>query len=327
MKKIFLPLAALFFAMTGMVQAQNINEVIDLFNDAAEKTNKGDYQTAISDFEQLLVVAPGVGAEANDLVSKTKEQLPLLYWQVAAGHLKLRKFDEAIPALEKTVALATEYGNNTTSKERAMKILPQVYTAVGTQKFREKNFNDAVKVFNNALQYDKNYSKAYLGLGLAYAELEDEKNMLDNLEKAIELGKAENDTKTVETAVQKLSQYYVDLGDLELEAIDPVDKDFTYAMDHFKKALEYDPKSSDANYKLAMIYNQLFDYDKAIEYGNIALETETVDVKIAAINLELGSAYFNIAQYIKACEAFNKALVGPVAEMAEKKKEKVPGCN
>ena len=304
-----------------------MDEVINLFNDAADKTNKGDYQTAINDFEQLLPIAEQVGAEANDLAAKAKEQLPILYWQIAAGHLKQRKFDEAIPALEKTVELATQFDNNATSRERAERMLPQVYTAVGTLKFRDKNYGEAIEVYNKALKVDNTYSKAYLGIGLAYAEQENEKSMIENLEKAIELAKAEKDEKTVEVAVQKLSGYFYSLGDLELEDVDPVDKDFTYAIEFYEKALEYDPVSSDANYKLAMIYNQKFDYDKAIEYGNKALESETVEVKIAAIQLELGNAYFNIAQYPKACEAYNKAMVGPIEEMAMKRKEKVPGCN
>ena len=327
MKKLFLLIAVMCVAVTGMVRAQTMNEVIDLFNDAAEKTNKGDYQTAINDFELLLPIAEQVGAEANDLAAKAKEQLPILYWQIAAGHLKQRKFDEAIPALEKTVELATEFNNNATSRQRAERLLPQVYTAVGTQQLRDKNFEEAIGIFKKALEVDNTYSKAYLGIGLAYGEKEDEKNMIENLEKAIELAKVEKDDNTVETAVQKLSRYFNDLGDLELENVDPVDKDFTYAIEFYTKALEFDPASSDANYKLAMIFNQKFDYDKAIEYGNKALESETVDVKIAAIQLELGNAYFNIAQYPQACEAYNKAMVGPIEEMALKRKERVPDCN
>jgi tetratricopeptide (TPR) repeat protein len=327
MKKILFLIAAVVVTVTGMVKAQTMNEVINLFNDAAEKTNKGDYQTAIIDFEQLLPIAEQVGDSATDLAGKAKEQLPILYWQVAAGHLKQRKFDEAIPALEKTVELATEFNNNATTMERAARMLPQVYTAVGTQKFREKNYADAISTFSKAVKVDNSYSKAYLGIGLAYAEMEDEKNMIENLEKAIELAKAEKDEKTVETAVFKLTKYYTDLGDLELENVDPVDKDFTYAIEFYTQALEYDPASSDANYKLALIFNQKFEYDKAIEHCNKALESETVDVKIAAIQLELGNAYFNIAQYPQACEAYNKAMVGPIEEMALKRKEKVPGCN
>lgn len=327
MKKVFYSLALICFMLSGIVQAQKMDDVIKLFNEAAEKTNKGDYQTAISDFEKVLEVGAAVGDSANDLVSKSKEQLPVLYWQVAAAQLKQRKFEEAIPTLEKTVEYATAFENNAATRERAEKMLPQVYTAVATQKFRDKDFNGAVEVYDKAIKQDPNNSKAYLGKGLAYAELKNEKNMVESLEKAIQLSKAENDPKTAETAVQKLTRYYTDLGDEELANLDPVDKDFSVAIEFYNKALAYDAKAADANYKMALIFNQKLDYDKVIEHCNKALESETVDVKIAAIQLELGNAYFNIAQYPKACEAYKKAMVGPIEEMAAKRIEKVPGCN
>lgn len=327
MKKVFYSLALLCFVFSSVVQAQDLNEVIKLFNDAAENTNKGEYQTAINDFEKVLELGAKIGDEANDLVGKAKEQLPVLYWQISAGYLKQKKFEEAIPSLEKTVEYATEFDNNAATRVRAEKMLPQVYTAVATQKFRDKNFEEAIAIFDKAIKVDPVYSKAFLGKGLAYAELENEKNMVEALEGAIKLAKAENDPKTVETALQKLVRYYTDLGDEELAELDPDEKDFTYAIEYYNKALAYDQSAADPNYKMAMIYNQQSDFDKAIEYGNRALETETVDVKIAAIQLELGNAYFNIAQYPKACEAYNKAMVGPIEEMAIRRKEKVPGCN
>lgn len=327
MNKVFYFLVLTSFLLGFNAQAQTLNDVIGLFNDAAESTNKGDYNTAIIDFEKLLEIGPAVGDSANDLVSKAKEQLPVLYWQVSAAFLKQKKFEEAIPSLEKTVEYASEFDNNSATKERAARMLPQVYYAVGTQKFRDKNYEEAISIFNKAINHDAAYSKAYLGKGLAYAEMQNEKNMVENLEAAIKLAKAENDPKTVETAVQKLVRYYSDLGDEELEAIDPEEKDFKYAMEYYEKALSYDKTAADPNYKMAMIYNQISDFDKAIESCKNALSTETVDVKIAAIQLELGNAYFNIAQYSDACEAYNKAMVGPIEEMAIRRKEKVPGCN
>ena len=109
--------------------------------------------------------------------------------------------------------------------------------------------------------------------------------------------------------------------------VDPEMEDFTYAMDAFNNAIEYDPDNSNAHLKLAMIYNRMIEYDSAIEHAKKALETETDEVKIAAINYELGNAYVGTAQYDLACEAFNNAMVEEFEERAMAKKEKVPGCN
>ncbi len=327
MNKFLSYLAVLIFAFTGMLHGQSMDDVISLFNNAAEKTNKGDFATAIKDFEELVVLAEKVGTEATDLKMKAQEQLSLLNWQIAAGFLKQRKFMEAIPSLEKVVEYSTEFNNNPNLKERAERLLPQVYTAIGTQKFREKDYAEALKTFDNALKYNEDYPTAYLGKGLAFAEMEDEKNMVANLEKAIALGKDKGDEKTAETASTRLARYYTDLGDMEMEAIDPEDPDFDFAIDFYNKALKYDNEFADANYKLAVIYNLKIDFDKAIEFSKLALASETDEIKIAAINLELGNAYFNTAQYDMACDALKKAMVGPIEEMAIRRKEKVPGCN
>ena len=304
-----------------------MDQVIALFNDAAEKTNKADYATAALDFEQLIVIAEKVGAEANDLKSKAQEQLPVLNWQLAAGLLKQKKFEEAIPYLEKVVQYSNEFNNNASTKERVIKLLPQVYAGIGTQQFRDRSFDEALILFDKALGIDGNYTPALLGKGLIYAEQEDEKNMVVNLEKAIEFAKASNDTRSLETATGRLARYYSEIGDMELEAMDEFDEDYSFAIEFFEKAIGYDPEYSDASYKLTIIYNKKLEFDKAIEYGQKALSKERDEVKVAAINFELGNAYTNTAQYDLACAAFNKALVGPIEEMAIRRKEKVPGCN
>ena len=327
MKKIIFSLTAVFFGFTLLVNGQTLDTVITLFNDAAEKTNKGDYQTAITDFEQLLDIAEKVGAEANDLKTKAQEQLPVLNWQVAAGLLKQKKFEEAIPLLEKVNDYSTRFNNNPALKERVVKILPQVYTAVGTQQFRDKKYPEALSLFDKALITDDKFIPAWLGKGLIYAEQEDEKKMIENLEKSIELAKVSNDEKTIETARGRLARYYSDIGDMELEAVDEVDADYSYAIEFYEKALNYEPDFPDSNYNLAVIYNKKVEFDKAIEHSKKALNKETDAIKIAAINFELGNAYSNTAQYDLACEAFKKAMVGPVEEMAQRQKEKIPGCN
>ena len=53
------------------------------------------------------------------------------------------------------------------------------------------------------------------------------------------------------------------MGDNELQAVDPEAEDFTYAIDAYDKALEYDSTNTDANYKLAIIYNREVEYEKA----------------------------------------------------------------
>jgi tetratricopeptide (TPR) repeat protein len=325
--KMLASLALLISATTSVFAQTPMDPIIAKFNDGAAKVNASDFKTAIADFEEVIVLAEKLGPQANDLKSKSQTQLPVLYYQVASISMKAKKYDEAIPNLIKTIELADLYANNAPTKEKAVKYLPQLLTGVGSQKFKEKNYPDALKNFDDALKYDPNYAKAFLGKGLVFAEQFKEKEMLDNLGKAMELSKAVADQKTIDQAQLRLGSYYVSQGNTNLADVDPEDIDYAPAIASFEKALTYNPASADAFYMLAVIWNKSDDYDKAIQNGKKALESETDATKIAAINFELGTAYFGVADYTLACDAFNKAMVGPFAEKATAKKEKVPGCN
>lgn len=328
MKKMMLAITALMFPLSVVLLAQTpLDPVIAKFNDGAAKVNASDFKTAIADFEEVIVLAEKVGPTANDLKTKAQTQLPVLYYQVASAAMKAKKFDEAIPNLEKTIELADLYANNAPTKEKAIKYLPQLLTGVGSQLFKEKSYPEAIAKFDEALKYDANYGKAFLGKGLVYADQYKEKEMLDNLGKAIELAKAAADTKTVEQAQIRLGLFYISQGNLNLSEVDPEDIDYAPAIASFEKAISFNAAAADAYYMLAVIWNKSDEFDKARENANNALLNETDPNKIAAINLELGSAYFGTAEYTLACEAFNKAMVGQLSEKAQTKKEKVPGCN
>lgn len=325
MRRITLLLVFAFAALIG-INAQTYEDVVAKFNEGADDINKGEFTTAITHLNEVIAMAETVGEEANDLQAKAKEQIPLLNYQIAIGYMKQKDYESAVPYLEQTIDLADAYGNNQEYKEKAMKYLPTLLTGVGTQKLKSGDNSEALTMFEHAAKYSPDYPKAYLGQGMVYKANYDEANMIEAFEKAIELGKAKGDTKTVEDAQAALGSYFTDLGNIELEDVDPEMEDFTYAIDAFDKALEYDPDNVDANYKLAIIYNRMIEYDLAIKHGKKALEGAEEEIKIAAINYELGNAYVGTAEYDLACEALNNAMVDIFEERAIAKKEKIPGC-
>jgi len=319
---------ALMISLSAVLLAQTpLDPVIAKFNDGAAKVNASDFKTAIADFEEVIILAEKVGPTANDLKSKAQNQLPVLYYQVASVSMKAKKFDEAIPNLEKTIELADLYANNAPTKEKAIKYLPQLLTSVGSQNFKDKKYPEALANFDAALKYDANYAKAFLGKGLVYADQFKEKEMLETLGKAIELSKVAADQKTIDQAQVRLGSYYITQGNINLSEIDPEDVDYAPSIASFEKAISFNPAAGEAYLMLAVIWNKSGEFDKAIENGKNALLNETEPTKIAAINYELGNAYFDTADYTLACEAYNKAMVGELSEKAQSKKEKVPGCN
>ncbi len=320
-------LMVLVFSMSVANYAQTpMDPVIAKFNDGAAKVNGGDFKNAISDFDEVILLAESVGSDANDLKAKAQDQIPVLYYQVATGYMKQKKYEDAIPSLEKTVELAELYSNNQDTKDKALKYLPQLLTGIGSQKYKDENFPAALELFDATLKYDESFAKAYLGRGLIFADQFKEKEMIENLSKCMELAKQSGDTKTVDLAQTRLGAYYISQGNLDMADVDAEDPDYSYAVESFEKAVSFNPAAADANYMLAVIWNKENEFDKAVESCKKALVSETDETKIAAINYELGNAYFNSAEYTLACEAFNKAMVGPFTDQAQSKKEKIPGC-
>ncbi|MCK4921663.1 MAG: tetratricopeptide repeat protein [Bacteroidales bacterium] len=325
MTKLKSALILVLVMITGAIFGQTYEDVVAKFNTGADHINKGEFTIAITHLQEVLAMAETIGSEADDLAGKSKTQIPLLNYQAAIGFMRQKDYENAIPYLENTIDLANAYGNNAEYKDKAMKYLPQLLTGVGNQRINS-DCEGAVELFESAVKYSPTYAKAHLGLGLCHKSNYNEEEMIESLTKAIELASAKNDAKTVVMAQEGLSSYFVEMGKMELEDMDPAAEDFDYAVEAFERALEFHPENSDANYQLSIINNRLAEYDLALKYGLKALESETVEVKIAAINYEIGNAYYNNAELDLACEAFKKALVDVIEDIARAKMERIPGC-
>ncbi len=313
----------LMFTVTTF--GQTYEDVVAKFNEGADGINKGEFALAISDFQEVLMMAETVGSEADDLASKSKQQIPLLNYQAAIGFMKQKDYENAIPYLQKTVDFAEAYNNNAEYKTKALRYLPQLLTGVGTKRIKSDDCEGALEMFKSAVKYSPNYAKAHLGLGLCYKANYEEDDMIGSLTKAIELAQAKNDAKTIKDAQEALGGYFVEVGKMELEDMDPAAEDFEYAIEAFERAIEFNPENTDANYQLAVLNNRMTEYDLAIGFCKKALEQESVEIKIAAINYELGNAYNGIDEYDLACEAFKKAMVGLFEEKAIAKIDRI-GC-
>ncbi len=209
MKQLKLTLVMFLVLVTGALYGQTVEELVNTFNKGADEINKGDYLSAITDLDKVLTMSESVsGKEADDLSAKAKQQIPLLHYQMAISYIKQKDYENAIPYLKKTIELADKYNNNQEYKTKSEKYLPQLLVGVGTQKYKEEKLDSALEMFESALQYQPDYDKAYLGEGLIYYDQKNEEKMTSTLTKAMELGQADNDTKTVELAQQTLSRYY-----------------------------------------------------------------------------------------------------------------------
>jgi tetratricopeptide (TPR) repeat protein len=305
--------------LAGSLTAQTLTDVINEFNTGVEKLNNQEYDVAINHFNQVLSMAETVGDEANDMKEKAQQQIPSTHYRQATLFMKRKRYDNAIPYLEKTVEYATLYGNNEEMSKKAIGYLPQLYVREGNREWKNDNFEQAIAYFDKALAVNENIYQAHQGKGMVYLEQDEADLMVESFNKAKEGAMAKNDTKTIGRVNAAIDSYYNKYILEEMALVDPEDNDYTYVVEACENALAANPDNPRALYHLAIVSNKSVEYDKAIEYAEKALANETEPVWISAIQFELGSAFQNTADYTKACEALKKVTEEPFLTQAEKK--------
>jgi tetratricopeptide (TPR) repeat protein len=258
---------------------------------------------------------------------KAQEQIPLAYYRQATLFLKRRQFDNAIPNLEKTIELSGQYGNNEESRQKATRYLMQSYMVEGQRSLKNGSYDEAIDFFEKALQMNPDLYQAHQGKGMVYMEEDEIDSMLEEFNLAKEGATASNKPETVDEINGVIDSYFNKFIMEEMEMVDPEDLDYTYVIEACDKALAANPGNPRALYHMALIKNKEVEYEAAIDYALQALEHETEEVWISAINFELGSAYQNTVEYEKACEALQNVVEEPFLSRAERKMESIPGCN
>ena len=311
--------------LAGSLAAQTLTDVINEFNTGVEKLNNQEYEVAINHFDQVLSMAETVGDEANDMKEKAQQQIPSANYRQATLFMKRKQYDNAIPFLEKTVELATLYGNNEEISKKAAGYLPQLYVREGNRAWKNDSYEQAITYFDKALGVNENIYQAHQGKGMVYLEQDETDLMIESFNKAKEGAMAKNDTKTIENVNAAIDSYYNKYILEEMANVDPEDNDYTYVVEACENALAANPDNPRALYHLAIVSNKSSQYDQAIENAEKALAHETEPVWISAIQFELGSAFQNKDDYTSACEALKKVTEEPFLTQAEKKMGTV--CN
>jgi tetratricopeptide (TPR) repeat protein len=313
--------------MVGSLSAQTLTDVINEFNEGVANVNTQEYESSLEHFNNVLTMAEVVGDSANDMKLKAQEQIPLAYYRQATLFLKRRQFDNAIPNLEKTIELSEQYGNNEDSRQKAARYLMQSYMVEGQQNLKNQSYDEAINLFDKALQMNPDLYQAHQGKGMVYMAQDETESMLKEFNLAKEGAAASNKPEDVTEINGVIDAYFNKFIIEEMEMVDPEENDYTYVVEQCEKALAANPGNPRALYHMALIKNKEVEYDAAIDYALQALENETEAVWISAINFELGSAYQNTVEYEKACEALKNVVEEPFLSRAEKKMESIPGCN
>ncbi len=172
----------------------------------------------------------------------------------------------------------------TTSSLDALKAL-----SLGDAKHNLGDELGAVPNYQHAIEIDPNFAMAYARLGTVYANLDQTELSEQNRQKAFEL----RDRASEREKLYIMSHYYADSGQL--------DKGIT-ALELYRQTY---PRDSIPFNNLANIYNQLGQFDNALENAKRAVE---LDPDSAAAYVNLATAYVGLNRIEEARATINTAL-------------------
>jgi eukaryotic-like serine/threonine-protein kinase len=120
--------------------------------------------------------------------------------------------------------------------------------SMGVKTARAKGDSESLLFFKRAVELDPNFALAYVDLGIAYNNLGQTSLALDNLKKAYALRDRVSEREKYDIA----ANYYFATGDLER------------AIQTYELWAESYPRASSPRGNLAVLYNQLGQYEKAV---------------------------------------------------------------
>ena len=288
MKKIFLSIAAVMMA-AGIMSAQDINSVTEVYNNGAMELEMGNKEAALGYFQSALTAAEALGEEGAQIAENCKNTIPVLMGSIAKDLIKAEQFDAALEQLNKTIETAELFGN-TGEAEEAKTLIGQTLMAKGNDMINSKNFAGAIEVYNQIMAADPTNAMAALRLGMAYgatgntedaekaylvaAENGQDKNafkQLSNLfvKKAAAVLKTKNYAEAIEFAL-KSNEYLENATAMKVAgtAASALKKN-EEAIQYLEKYLELSPNAKDAaqmKYTIAATAQIMGDNAKAKEY-------------------------------------------------------------
>jgi tetratricopeptide (TPR) repeat protein/MinD-like ATPase involved in chromosome partitioning or flagellar assembly len=160
-------------------------------------------------------------------------------------------------------------------------------TAKGDEEADKKNFDEAIKKYNEAIRLDPSFALAYYSRGRAHLGKESFDEALSDFNEAIRL-----DANYVKA--------YVGRGDVYWQK-----RDLASALADYKRAIELDPKLSDAYTKRGKVLTEQNSLDKAVIDYDHAIELSPTD---STAFLWRGIARSKSGDYDRALADFNDAI-------------------
>ena len=296
MKKLIVTIAAAIMAI-GSLNAQDLAQATDLYNNGATYLNNGNFESALEYFQKAYDMATALGEEGQEVADNCKNAIPEVSLNLAKSLAQDEKYDEAITALNSTVELAKKYENQSVQDE-AQTLIPQLLMQKGTDLLNSKKFAEAAAAYQQILDADPTNGVASLRLGMALASSGDSDGAIQAFTAAAANGQEA-------AAGKQLGNLYLKDALAKLKA-----KDYAGAVDAAVKSNEYSESST--AYQIAGQAAQLSGNNSdAITYFEKYLELAPKAKNAGQIAYTIGALYQTANNIDKAKEFYTKALSDP----------------
>lgn len=316
-------LTAMIAMASTLAYAQEEADAINAYNEALGFAQNKDYQAAIDKFSEAIELADALGN--TDIVTRSRTQIPKLYYQKAALAYNAFRSSPNIPNLEAAITeftvsqeKGTEYSDNDISN-RSRGVLAQLNYQKATLLFKQEDFAGADAALNEAIRINANYAKAYYQKGLVAKKLDEDniEGIMSWFDRAVTVGEQVNDGEVVRLAKNSAHAELLFRGAKSIEQ-----NQYSNAIDLLQNSLEYNSTSADSYYRLSEASNKMNRYDDAIRFGNLAVELEQGgSTDKAKIFFEIGFAEQMKENKAAACAAFTNAAYGSFKAPSEHKME------
>lgn len=300
--KLFLTAAIVLFASS--VFAQDMAQAGEFYNKATEAYQAGNELEAVKNFKEALKIAQAAGDEGIEMAEGCKSMIPQILLSAAQKMVAAKEYAKAEEIYTEVIEDAKSFGNDA-ALQTAQTRLAQIPMQQGGEALNSGNTEEAIALFQKALERDSNNGRAHLFLGMAYNKAGKVGEAEASLLKAKELGEV--------NAEKTLSGMYVSAANEALKA-----KKYNDAIASAEKALAIGANPTASQIAGLAAYNAK-SWAKAANHLKNATPS-------SQINYMIGSCYESLGNKAQACAFLKKTLSDPKFGASAKAKIAKLGC-
>lgn len=275
-----------------------ISLVILLITSCRQDNKVEDVQETIKDDDQLLLLNKSIEADPNS--AELYQKRSKYYFEKNEYQKSFRDIQNAMdldPDNSNHYIILSELYFSTNKIDEAKKALiravqidpdnDRVLLKMGEQSLYLKNYDDADNYLKRSITLNKSNPKAYFLLGFSAKERNDTSNAILAFQKCLEA-----DENFYDACIQLGILYDAQRNSL--------------AADYYSRAIEIQPNNTEARYNLAMHYQNMLDYNRAIETYTDLLD---IDANFKYAHFNLGFIHIETQAYSEAKKHFNNAVI------------------